>query len=394
MPSGSPGIAISGGLFGRFPGLDLDFPTKYHSISDSPGHTYSTGFSRHVHAFPLLSHFIATLMYPYRLIPPVDDEGGASSDLPITTRHPPQTSLSTLLNPFRHKSSRLSVRKAFAFSCVAGFLYVFGIVFPHHIQRLAITLKAAHDTCLQQIPPSLHPGELFRFSEEVKFDQSYLPFLQTSSSWRLPGGWPLGSQGSASDAEMPDVPAQCLDDRIALGVPCQAPGDDERSRTIDIVWAYVNGSDPLHKAAYHQNTDEIISKEKKKYRRPAKAGSFREFDELRYSVRSVLKNFRDAAGKMFIVTSDFPFPGCDGSSGWRLGQLPQWLVSQDEPLPKTWQDGNSTLSVVHHHSIFNALHNHSIFNSLAIESRLGHVEGVSDYLYVTGDTSFLITMRT
>ncbi|KIO29921.1 hypothetical protein M407DRAFT_161282 [Tulasnella calospora MUT 4182] len=330
-------------------------------------------------------------MYPYRPIPPGDDEEKAS-DIGLTTRHPspPPSSLSSLLNSFRHKSSsssRLSVRKAFAFSCIAGVLYVFGIVFPYHVQRLALAIEAAHDACVEQLPSSLRLGELFRFSEDVKFNQYYLPFLQTSSSWRLPGRWPT-SQGSSSDAEMPDIPADCLDDYIALGVPCKAPDDDERTRTLDIVWAYVNGSDPLHKAAYLQNNEEVVSKGHRGYRRPPKAGSFREYDELRYSVRSVLQNFRDAAGKLFVVTSDFPYPGCDGSSGWRLGQLPQWLVGQEEPLPQAWKDGNLTLSVVHHHSIFNALHNHSVFNSLAIESRLNQVEGVSDYFVYMNDDVF------
>ncbi|KAG9050664.1 hypothetical protein FS837_003391 [Tulasnella sp. UAMH 9824] len=324
-------------------------------------------------------------MYPYKLIPPGDDEEKAS-DIAITTRHPPgPTSLSTLLYSSRHKSSsssRLSVRKAFAFSCIAGTLYVFGVVFPYHVQRLALAIKAAHDTCVEQVPSSLRPGELFKFPEDVKFDQYYLPFLQTSSSWRLPSPWPT-SQGSSPDAEMPDIPAHCLDDHIALGAPCKAPGDDERTRTLDIVWAYVNGSDPLHKAAYQQNKAELVPKDQRGYRPPPKAGSFREYDELRYSVRSVLRNFRVAAGKLFVVTSDFPLPGCDGETGWRLGQLPQWLVGQGEPLPQAWKDGNLTLSVVHHHSIFNALHNHSVFNSLAIESRLNQIEGVSDYLYVT-----------
>ncbi|KAG8893018.1 hypothetical protein FRC01_013812, partial [Tulasnella sp. 417] len=330
-------------------------------------------------------------MYPYKLIPPGDDEERASGNA-ITTRHPPPNSLSALLTTFRHKSSsssRLSVRKAFAFSCIAGVLYVFGIVFPYHVQRLAHAIEAAHDTCVELIPSSLRLGELYKFPEDVKFDEYYLPFLQTSSSWRLPGGWPASQGSSSTGAELPDIPVDCLDDRIALGTPCKAPGDDERTRTLDVVWAYVNASDPLHKAAYQQNNDEVTAKDQRGYRRPPKTGSFREYDELRYSVRSVLKNFRDAAGKLFVVTSDFPFPGCDGSTGWRLGQLPQWLVGQGEPLPQAWNDGNVSLSVVHHHSIFNSLHNHSVFNSLAIESRLNQIEGVSDYfIYMNDDVFF------
>ncbi|KAG9019221.1 hypothetical protein FRB90_005052 [Tulasnella sp. 427] len=200
-----------------------------------------------------------------RLIPP--DEEKAIDALPTTTRHPPSSpSLSSFLSSLRHKSSsssRLSVRKAFTFSCIAGILYLFGIVFPYHVQRLALALQAAHDTCVQQIPSNLRPGQLFKFSQgNVKFNQYYLPFLQTAavgSTWQLVSGrWPnSSSKGSPPDAEMPDVPVHCLADRIALGVPCKSIDDDDADRTLDVVWTYVNGSDPLHKAAYQHNSDEV-----------------------------------------------------------------------------------------------------------------------------------------
>jgi len=117
-------------------------------------------------------------------------------------------------------------------------------------------------------------------------------------------------------------------------------------------------------------------------------------------MRSVLANFRKYAGRFFLLTSDFPIPvttpNLTLSASWRLGQIPQWL-DLAKHTTSGWRDGAVELSMLHHAEIFQPYQG-TIFNryvvlpnnvlgsvtlgasSLAIESQLGHVQGISDYL--------------
>ncbi len=130
---------------------------------------------------------------------------------------------------------------------------------------------------------------------------------------------------------------------------------------VDVVYTWVDGSDPkwlqrkddawaaTHPGALH-----------------ASAGArsrFTSHDELRYSLRS-LEAYADWVRQVFVVTD---------------GQVPRWLRT-DYPR----------LRVVDHHELFagadDAL---PTFNSHAIESRLQHVEGLSEhFLYLNDDVFF------
>ena len=78
----------------------------------------------------------------------------------------------------------------------------------------------------------------------------------------------------------------------------------------------------------------------------------RDHDELRFSLRSVLANFRPYADRFHLLTTDFELPGTTGNESvpldYRLGQVPQWLNTDQRP----WSDGHVQLSIKHHAQIF------------------------------------------
>ncbi len=280
----------------------------------------------------------------------------------------------SLKNVLSAPGSRISIRKAAVCLLCLG---IFGVVYSHRMSGWASGILKSNDaTCLrsESDEDGLEPGELFQFSDlHTPSNNFYIPYRDTNTS-------PTRHQPTYNL----EATSNCLDDHIALGAICPT---EERDLRLDLVWAYVNGTDPLHEKAYRQVRNDLKYQNPKTFYPSPKAGSFREFDELRYSVRSVARNFRHAARQLFVLTSSFPLPGCDSdaqqSTAWRLGQIPQWLRQQKEAIQtKTWIDGSLQLNLLHHHDIFEPLHNQSIFNSLAIESRLHLIEGLSSNLFV------------
>lgn len=199
----------------------------------------------------------------------------------------------------------------------------------------------------------------------------------------------------------------CLHDYFTSGKPCpgpppahtfdpESPGPSDLYawRKLDVVYAYVNSSDTLHHYHHRRFKDAPGRPEGRLTIVPpatAKDNVLREFDELRYSLRSVLENFRGSAGRVTVIGSEYPFPGCavkdtqnstEIDEAWTLGQLPQWLnsgIGRREWFP-TWTDNGVDLRVVHHSSLFGDEYDprEPSFNSLAIESRLALLQGMSD----------------
>lgn len=87
----------------------------------------------------------------------------------------------------------------------------------------------------------------------------------------------------------------------------------------------------------------------------------RDHDELRYSLRSVLSNFRPYLDRLHVLTSDFAIPNTVENVTWpldhRLGQVPQWLHVDKRP----WADGSVKLSIKHHAEIFHP-YDDNVFN--------------------------------
>ncbi|KAK0201124.1 hypothetical protein DFS33DRAFT_1479637 [Desarmillaria ectypa] len=147
---------------------------------------------------------------------------------------------------------------------------------------------------------------------------------------------------------------------------------------MDIVWSWVNGSDPLHTAALSEAEHDLgyVTSKPKLYR---------DHDELRYSMRSALAAFRNGVGNFYLLTSDTQATSSEEStSRLRYGQIPQWLSASD------WNDGNVSLSVRHHSQFFSpGAYAGPTFNSFAIESQLGHLCGVSEnFIYMNDDFFF------
>ncbi|WP_144018912.1 stealth family protein [Demequina sp. NBRC 110056] len=129
---------------------------------------------------------------------------------------------------------------------------------------------------------------------------------------------------------------------------------------IDVVYTWVDGSDPAWLARKARRTGDVAAQE---YSEAADVPSrYASRDELRYSLRS-LEMYAPWVRHIYLVTDR---------------QRPAWLV-EDHPR----------ITVVDHSEIFSDPTVLPVFNSHAIESQLHHVPGLSDrYLYLNDDIMF------
>ncbi|KAI0823219.1 hypothetical protein BC628DRAFT_1325337 [Trametes gibbosa] len=192
-----------------------------------------------------------------------------------------------------------------------------------------------------------------------------------------------------------DLPLHCLDAYYSSGQLCH---DGYGPTPMDVLWTWVNGSDPLFADARQRAVSSFASDDPY---RPLKKNNpsrmFRDHDELRHSIRSVLANFRPYTNRFRILTSDFLYPenhdtneSLADTTSWRLGLQPQWLPTIDHAAQ--WQDGNVQLSLTHHAHFFEP-YNDTIFNSYAIESQFSHLEDVSDvFIYMNDDFYMMVSL--
>ncbi|KZT67094.1 hypothetical protein DAEQUDRAFT_729508 [Daedalea quercina L-15889] len=190
-----------------------------------------------------------------------------------------------------------------------------------------------------------------------------------------------------------DLRASCLDAHFSLGELCLG----DRVDPLDVVWTWVNGSDFLLAQAKELAQSQYANDDPY---RPVKSASqarlYRDHDELRYSIRSVVDNFKSPKSRFRLLTTDFSVPDAYANSInlttpelWRLGQLPQWLDCDRRVGHGLWRDGKSELVVTHHGQFFRP-YNGTVFNSLAIESQLGHVPDMSNYFIYMNDDLFML----
>ncbi|AXI78039.1 stealth family protein [Peterkaempfera bronchialis] len=137
--------------------------------------------------------------------------------------------------------------------------------------------------------------------------------------------------------------------------PFAEPGVDEVLFPIDVVYTWVDGSDPVLAAkreAHRDGTTGLIAA------REVGSSRYTSHDELKYSLRS-LEMYADFIRHIYIVTD---------------GQKPHWLNEDAEGI-----------TVVDHRDILPA-EALPVFNSHAIESRLHRIPGLSEhYLYFNDD---------
>ncbi|KAG8982895.1 hypothetical protein FRB90_006471 [Tulasnella sp. 427] len=259
-----------------------------------------------------------------------------------------------------------------------------------------------------QVPTDSDDTPLYTFPDSAKpFEGTYLPIRRSKSGDLDELRLENVVRGSEEVHPVPD----CLDDHLSVGAPCPelddwSTGSGARNDgKVDVVWVYANTSDHLHRFHHHLSSP------------PPKAQTTattttqrhpdltpREFDELRYSLRSVLTHFRGSAGQLTIVVPDYPFPGCGSKAArrkWKLGQLPRWLkLPSRVPYGREleWWDGAVSLRVVHHSTLVGEKSwpaGGVSFNSLGVEARLPYIEGVSDvFVYMNDDVFFASHLTT
>ncbi|KAF9901369.1 hypothetical protein EC991_006220 [Linnemannia zychae] len=144
------------------------------------------------------------------------------------------------------------------------------------------------------------------------------------------------------------------------------------STKYDIVYTWVNGSDPAFTAMRVEAQKQHPMFQKVLRENPKRIGirtamRYRDMDELRYSFRSVMDYASSLFRHVHIVTAD---------NGPHTQQTPNWLHLQ----------GGSPFRMVNHGSIFqNASHLPS-FNSLGIEVNLINIPDLTDiFLYLNDD---------
>ncbi|CAG8584480.1 603_t:CDS:2 [Diversispora eburnea] len=135
-----------------------------------------------------------------------------------------------------------------------------------------------------------------------------------------------------------------------------------KNTKFDIVYTWVNGSDQRHREL------------RKKYRKIRdKESWYRDFDELRYSMRSIEKYFKKFINKIWIITTDYESDEM---------QIPSWLN-------KSWGNSDPRVELIKHSEIFNDVSVLPTFNSLAIESQMMNNPKLKDKIIYFNDDLFM-----
>jgi hypothetical protein len=134
---------------------------------------------------------------------------------------------------------------------------------------------------------------------------------------------------------------------------------DDIDFPVDVVYTWVDGNDPDWLARKNRTLAECG---REHARTAGSAARFRNRDELRYSLRSIVM-YAPWVRKIYLVTDD---------------QKPDWL---DERHPR--------IEVISHREIFGDAGRLPTFNSHAIETRLHHIPGLSEHFLYFNDDFFL-----
>lgn len=165
--------------------------------------------------------------------------------------------------------------------------------------------------------------------------------------------------GLAVDYMEPTTWNSALKNNSRLALP--APHLRELREPVDIVYTWVDGSDPEWRARMTDVRDRLDLGTTESS--SVSDSRFTSREELRFSLRS-LEYYASWARQIFIVTDQ---------------QIPEWL-NTDHPK----------VTVVDHREIFSDTEVLPVFNSHAIESQLHHIPGLAEhYLYLNDDCFFL-----
>ncbi|OSD02439.1 hypothetical protein PYCCODRAFT_1467800 [Trametes coccinea BRFM310] len=300
--------------------------------------------------------------------------------IPLTQISPSEYSYPSL--PFQHNRSRLSAIRAYFTRRRA----VYALIGATSLITLLVFLK---------VSASHHDD--FSYDAEEDIDIPVDPQYQPSYiAIPVPPALPPSSRPRLRPVR--DLPPHCLDALYSSGDPCH---DALGPTRMDVVWTWVNGSDPLfadvkERAIANVDPDDPYRPINKN--NPSRM--FRDHDELRHSIRSVLANFRPYANRFRILTSDFDYPeeGAynrtfpdPGAGYWRLGLQPQWLETAGSQT--RWRDGHIELSLTHH-AHFMEPYNYTNFNSYAIESQFIHLPDLTETFIYMNDDFYMVSPLT
>ncbi|KAJ7433616.1 hypothetical protein B0H11DRAFT_2259232 [Mycena galericulata] len=195
----------------------------------------------------------------------------------------------------------------------------------------------------------------------------------------------------------------CMDRWVSTGQwenPCT--GSMVRDAIVDLVYVWINGSDPLHQEA-RTTLSKVMNY-------TTTEGRFREHDELRYSLRAAYDATASWPDSQWhVVTADVPHPNARNSPSAphrRLGLVPQWL---DIECALQGPDDQPAIHLHHDSQIFRLTSSPGTtltpadasewldkvvpsFNSHAIESQLPQLdpEIVADNIIAMNDDQFLM----
>ncbi len=133
---------------------------------------------------------------------------------------------------------------------------------------------------------------------------------------------------------------------------------DEIDFPVDIVYSWVDGSDPTwHKKMMKYKTEYMPNSINNS------ASRYESRDELKYSLRSLHMFASHFIRNIYIITDE---------------QKPDWL-----------RDDHPQIHIVDHKDIFNTKSALPVFNSHAISSQAHHIDGLSEhYIYINDDVFF------
>ncbi|KAJ6516459.1 hypothetical protein C8R45DRAFT_960203 [Mycena sanguinolenta] len=183
----------------------------------------------------------------------------------------------------------------------------------------------------------------------------------------------------------------CVDQWVSRGEPCEFT---ERSQ-VDVVWTWVNGSEPVLDATRNRLVAAQTTTTAHIPVRGSRTTHFREHGEMVNSMRSVWKSIPSSLVRKYILlTADV---SADDTEELRLGSVPLWLNITQQ---------NDQLQVIHHSDIFRILESSlpvadsqglawrdrfvPSFNSLAIESQLPNIENPAPTMFYLNDDCFLL----
>ncbi|KAF9029780.1 hypothetical protein BDZ89DRAFT_1065066 [Hymenopellis radicata] len=206
------------------------------------------------------------------------------------------------------RTRRSALVVLFTISLVFGILIV--LDYPLYPFSSSVEIELSHPNSEPTIVQDISDGVSWVQFTDIQDGIIYHPFSPNPPEYSIADHRvrPIRSHTQLSGA--------CLEQWVGTGRwegPCAAQKVEDA--VIDLVYVWVNGSDPLHEKArtkYIESTGHH-----------PKNARFREHDELRYSLRASAKATESWKESVWhVITADVPHPR---DSSRRLGLVPQWL---------------------------------------------------------------------